>query len=33
MSLFVGNLSKNVKYEDLKKEFDSKGNCTVQKKV
>ena len=33
MSLFVGNLSRNVKYEELREVFDAKGHCQIQKKV
>lgn len=33
MSLFVGNLSKNVSYENLRDAFDPYGPCKVQRKV
>ena len=33
MSLFVGNLSKNVGSDDLKKEFEKFGNCNTTVKV
>jgi RNA recognition motif-containing protein len=32
-SLFVGNLSKYVKYDDIAKEFEAKGPCKIQLKV
>ena len=33
MSLFVGNLSKNVSYDHLRDVFDPYGPCKVQRKV
>ena len=33
MSLFVGNLSKNVRYEELKTIFGEHGKCKIEKKV
>ena len=33
MSLFVGNLSRYVSLEELKKEFEAKGPCKIQLKV
>ena len=33
MSLFVGNLSQNVKYEQLKDAFEPMGKCRIQLKV
>ena len=33
MSLFVGNLSKNVRSDELKDEFKKYGQCTVTNKV
>ena len=29
MSLFVGNLSRNVGYEELREVFERKGRCTI----
>lgn len=33
MSLFIGNISKNVKYEDLVEEFEKYGKCDFKHKV
>ncbi len=33
MSLFIGNISKNVKMSDLMDEFDKYGKCEVKIKV
>lgn len=33
MSLFVGNISRNVRTRDLEDEFDKFGKCTVKHKV
>jgi len=33
MSLFVGNISKNVKQIDLEKEFEKFGQCEIRLKV
>ena len=33
MSLFVGNLSKNVTYDQLRDVFEEYGPCKVEKKV
>ena len=33
MSLFVGNISRNIRAEDLEEEFDKIGPCTVNFKV
>ena len=33
MSLFVGNISRNVKTRDLEEEFDKFGKCTLNSKV
>ena len=33
MSLFVGNISKNVKKSDLVDEFDKYGKCDINHKV
>ena len=33
MSLFVGNISKNVKKSDLVDEFDKFGKCDINHKV
>jgi RNA recognition motif-containing protein len=33
MSLFVGNISRNLRVEDLEEEFDKIGPCTVNFKV
>ena len=33
MSLFIGNISRNVRTEDLEDEFDKFGPCTVKVKV
>ena len=33
MSLFVGNLSRNVRYEEIREQFEAKGPCSIQKKV
>jgi RNA recognition motif-containing protein len=33
MSLFVGNISRNVRIEDIEEEFDKFGPCTVNFKV
>jgi RNA recognition motif-containing protein len=31
--LFIGNLSRYVKYEDLRDEFEAKGPCKVRIRV
>ena len=33
MSLFVGNISRNVKSRDLEEEFNRFGKCTLNSKV
>ena len=33
MSLFIGNLSKSVTFNDIKDEFSAIGPCKIQKKV
>lgn len=33
MSLFVGNISKNVDYKDLDKSFSFYGSCKINKRV
>lgn len=33
MSLFVGNISKNVKEGELEKEFEKFGTCKIRNKV
>lgn len=33
MSLFVGNLSRNVRYDELQEVFGACGPCKIQKKV
>jgi len=32
MSLFVANISKNVRPKDLKNEFEQFGNCTINQR-
>jgi len=33
MSLFVGNLSRNVRFDELRDVFEEIGACQIQKKV
>jgi len=32
MSLFVGNISRDVRYEDIRDLFESKGSCSINLK-